>query len=185
MNDYRLTGIPLEERVADLFGQAGFNVSPGRPGKEDGLVQARADWIPQIAMVVEVKSTTTETKTGPTTDHLRQLDDYVFELSGEMEIRRRTLTRWKNPLLREQRIGTPEHGITYLDTAGAIPYSPVHPAAYKGVLVFNGPTTTPFDERPENWLRGWVDACEFDSDRAEFFGQVLHATFGLCPDPPT
>ena len=206
MDDYQLTNTELEDRVAELFSLAGFNVSAGRPNKEDLLFEPPDDWVPQIPMAVEVKSTIVEHKKRLLTEHLRQLDDRIFELSGEKEIRGRTLTQWKNPVLVEGHIGPPGLGVKFIETRGALPYSPVHPIPYKGILVFNGPTTTPFDKRLIDWLGDeqkqfaearsfcvmslktlldWVEACDSNGDLRETFWRVLHETFGRCPDPPT
>ena len=209
MQDYELHGREfLEPRVCELFRQLGFKVTPDPRGnnKEDLLLEAPAEWTPQNRIVVEVKSTIVDHKKSPAIRDLRELDDWVFDVSGEKDIRGRSLTRWKNPLLIEQHIGTANQGHTYLTTAGAIPYSPVHLSPVKGLLMFNGPTTTPFDCRDENWLGHnerefaeirsfcvlslqsllkWIDAFDANADLNQFFWRTLHETSGLCPDPPT
>ena len=172
--------------------------------KEDLLLEAPTDCVPQNKIVVEVKSTIVKRKKSPATEDMRELDDWVFDLSGEKDIRSRSLTRWKNPVLIEQHIGTAAQGITFLETAGAIPYSPVHLSPVKGLLVFNGPTTTPFDKRDVDWLGynerefagirsfcvlslesllHWVDACDDNDNLNRVFWRTLHETSGLCPDP--
>lgn len=205
MDDYKLTDKELQCRIGELFSTLDCKVViEPRFVKDDLLIEPPTDWLPQIKIAVEAKGP--KSKERLTTRDLRQLDDWVFDLSGEKDIRRRSLIRWKNPLLREQDIGTPELGMTILETAGAVPYSPVHPSPVKGLLVFNGPTNKSFEDRSADWfpsnerkfaeirsfcvlslesLLRWVEACEYDDQLKQLFWLQLHETFGLCPDPPT
>lgn len=205
MEDYQLKDTPLEKRVGELLRQVGIDVShEPRGSKEDFILKPRADWLPQNTIVLEVKGKLS--KTSPNTkEDLRQLDDRVFELSGEMTIRRRTLHAWNDPLHRVQNIGPPHLGISYVTNPGAIPRSQTHPAAVKGVLLFNGPTTTPFEEREVDWLGqdqmefavirsfcvislqtliSWVNACNENDELCGIFWRMLHETHGCMKNPP-
>lgn len=84
---------------------------------------------------MEVKSATS--KTGPDRDDLRQLDDWVFDLSGE-EYMRKGITTWISR--------SSEKGGGQLVPLGS------HPTRKKGVMVFNGPTALEFERRTDNWL---------------------------------
>jgi len=63
---------------------------------------------------------------------LRQLDDWVFDLSGEAAERRQSL-----------RFGGRHGG----QAIGAVQPKTGHPSPHKGVLVFNGPTTEALSAR--------------------------------------
>ena len=214
MEDYQLVKKDLETKVADSLRSVGLTVTLGRTRREDWLVEAPADWPPQLPMAVEVKSSMPDRRPGdrkprsgasPTLTHLRQLDDYVFELSGEKAIRLRSLTQDNNPLFTKQNIGPPGMGISFLTTKGALPYSPVTDTPHKGLLVFNGPADIPFHEREEDWLgrnvktfaeertfcilslstlMAWVHACGSNRERQKYFWNVMCRTFGQCPEPP-
>lgn len=132
--DNYLSNGALEIRVEELFQIMGFQIRSGRKNNlEDFLVDPSKEFETQIPLVIEVKSSK-----GPCLllDDLRQLDDRVFELSGEEEIRkRRALKDSKN--------------IFYI-TAGLPPGPDTHPTPHKGVLIFNGPLKVPFADRPKN-----------------------------------
>jgi hypothetical protein len=204
MEDYQLKDTPLEKRVGELLRQVGMDVScEPRGSKEDFILKPRADWLPQNTIVLEVKGKLS--KTSPNTkEDLRQLDDRVFELSGEMTIRRRTLNAWNDPLHRVQNIGPPHLGISFVTNPGPIPRSQTHPNVVKGVLLFNGPTTMPFEERKSEWLGsdqlefaefrsfcvislqtliGWVDACTEDDELCGIFWRTLYETHGCMKNP--
>ena len=203
MDDYQLTNSALDKRVATLFAKIGCTATVEPRGvKDDVYVEPPDSWKPQHPIAIE-------TKGPPKTDHirtndLRQLDDWVFSLSREKEIRRRTLTEWRNPLLRRREIGPTGKGNVIFETPGAIPYAPVHPRPVKGMLVFNGPTSVPFSERVAEWfphneqvfaeersfcvislerLLAWIAFCEESPSYEEQFWQLLHNTNGLCPAP--
>ena len=171
MEDFRLTKTPLEERVRELLEMCGFAVARGRHQREDWVVTTPADWPPNLPIAVEVKSMQPEEPRGersvsagasPTRTHLRQLDDYIFDLSGEKAHRKRGVTAWANPLIRDTVIGGQVYSST--STAGAVGYPVTPPKSHKGLLVFNGPADTPFMERPEQWLR--KSAAEFARERS-------------------
>jgi len=66
-------------------------------------------------------------------DDLRQLDDWVFDLSGEAQARR-------------QGLGGGFDGLAML-MQGARTRRHRHPTPHKGILVFNGPVGTPLSQR--------------------------------------
>lgn len=114
----------------------GFQIQGGRKTNlEDFIVVPSKEFETQEPLVIEVKS---KNKTRVSRDHLRQLDDRVFDLSGEEEIRKRRLPR--------------NNKNTFYITAGLPPGPDVHPTPHKGVLVFNGPIGVPFANRPQNCI---------------------------------
>ena len=168
-NDFSLKSEALEYRVEQLFWMMNFEVIRGRPNLEDLIVKADDKSDP---LVVEIKSA--KNSSSPSTTDLRQLDDYVFELSGEEVARKEGLGRSKL------------HSDTFNGWGGR----QRHPTPHKGVMVFNGPTNKPFDQRPSDWLgsnekefaerrnfciislpclRSWTDACQDDSKIAKTF----------------
>ena len=86
--DERLRGQYLETRTAQLFRQMGFVVERGPRGAYDARIPPPTDSEPSRPCVVEVKSSS---RPGPTRRDLRQLDDWVFEMSGEQEARKHGL----------------------------------------------------------------------------------------------
>lgn len=133
--DEELTGTSLELRVQQLFQDAGFNIQEGRPGKEDFVVAAIENDEVGDNLVVEVKSSRA---TQPDLDDLRQLDDWVFDLSGEEQARKHGLGGGVDVLA--------------MVTKGMISRAKRHPAPHKGVFIFNGAVGTPFSERPTQIL---------------------------------
>jgi hypothetical protein len=124
--DELLTGTPLEIRVEQLFVSAGFAVKRGRPSREDFVINLPEGAKTLDPCVIEVKSHHKDRAVK--WDDLRQLDDWVFDLSGEDVARKEGLR------------GGPSAG----------PLQPLrhrHPSPQKGILVFNGPLL-PFDQRP-------------------------------------
>ena len=128
--DKDLTGLSLELRVKQLFKDAGFNIKDGRKGQEDFVVTAKQDALYKDNLVIEVKSSRSTT---PNLGDLRQLDDWVFDLSDEEKARKHGLGGGRSPIS--------------MATNGMINLSERHPAPHKGLLVFNGPIGTPFRER--------------------------------------
>ena len=118
-------GKVLEFSVKQAFRSGGFQVVDGPPGEHDALVQPppNARW--KMPVVLEIKSSKLPS---PARGDLRQLDDWVFGLSGEARIRRR--------------------GTMSIDEFGP------RLTRHKGVMVFNGPVGTPFNQRAPNWLGG-------------------------------
>ncbi len=125
--DKDLSAVPLEVRVLRLFESVEFDIRPGREGKEDFVIVAKENDKPKDNLVVEVKSG----KNRPIDlKDLRQLDDWVFDLSGEEEARKHGLS-----------------GGSLMVTGGLGSSWGRHPTPHKGVMIFNGPTGKPFSER--------------------------------------
>jgi hypothetical protein len=185
-NDYSLTDKALEYRVHSIFEAMEFKVSDGRPKLEDLLIRASNDLQPNIPLIVEIKSS--GKYQSPSREDLRQLDDYVFELSGEERWRKIGLLAQagkinKNPMFQ-----------------GAVPPSVGHPTPHKGIFIFNGPSCVPFEKRSQNWLganemgfvkqRGfciltfyclisWLEAFKHDESIAGIFWKKIHETCGI------
>ena len=83
--DHTLTGFALECRIKNIFKELNFEIDKGRDGMEDFVVKPPVDYEPSKPIVLEVKSSR---KQHISRDQLRQLDDWVFELSGEQEARK-------------------------------------------------------------------------------------------------
>jgi len=128
--DKNLTSISLELRVQQLFKQVGLNIAEGRPGQEDFVITAKTDDEYKDNIVIEVKSSRSP---NPKIDDLRQLDDWVFDLSGEEKARKRGLGGGLDPLV--------------MATNGLISRPKKHPTPHKGILIFNGPIGMPFEQR--------------------------------------
>ncbi len=79
---------------------------------------------------VEVKSSQ---KPHVSRDNLRQLDDRVFDLAGEVKARKEGLGGGLDPLA--------------LVTQGLASRKKRHPTPHKGVMIFNGPVGLDFSER--------------------------------------
>lgn len=133
--DHNVGEFGLECRVKDLFLRMGLLVRDGRKGLEDLIVtpvtppegNSPTIPLPAIPLVVEVKSSR---KAFISRDDLRQLDDWVFELSGEEQARKHGITLPGNPILQGYGGVTGRHG-----------------TPHKGVMVFNGPVGMPFNSR--------------------------------------
>jgi len=128
--DHQLSGRALEIRVRLVLAEMGFDVKSGRPGHEDFTVSPVEDIKPQKPLVIEVKSSR---KPQIDRSDLRQLDDWVFDLSGEEKARKVGLG------------GGPD-GLA-ISTWGNFTSRVRHPNPHKGVLIFNGSLGIPFDER--------------------------------------
>jgi hypothetical protein len=142
----RLGGKDLERNVRDILEQLGFDVKTNRevtfPGLDvtppfDAYIPAPDNISPQKALVVEVKSSKKE---WPVTDDLRQLDDYIYQLSGEERFRKQKIGLSHYPVWITNRISMPGWRISY-------------PESYKGVLVFNCTKGTHFEARSDKWVR--------------------------------
>jgi hypothetical protein len=129
--DHQLTGTALEIRVRILFEFAGFAVNPGRPGQEDFVVLPPGGGRAQDPCVLEVES---HRNPAVVRDDLRQLDDWVFDLSGEEQARKEGLGGDLDPVA--------------IVTGGLMTERHRHPSPHKGILVFNGPIGVPFSQRP-------------------------------------
>jgi hypothetical protein len=133
--DMILSGFSLELRVQELFNQKGFNIKKGRRGKEDFVIIFTNDTSIKTNIVIEVKSARQQQLK---LDNLRQLDDWVFDLSGEEKARKDGLGGGFD--------------ITACATDGRMSTRHKHPTPYKGILVFNGPVGTSFSDRPMSML---------------------------------
>lgn len=132
-NDHALRGRELEDRVAFLLREIGFVIEVGRPGMEDLLAHHIPEWLPKKPLAIEVKSSS---KAQVSRGALRQLDDWVFDLSGEETIRK-GIVRYELAFRRSSPLLAPRAS---------------HPTPHKGVLVYNGPVDVPFRARPESCL---------------------------------
>lgn len=129
-HDKDLTGEPLEIRTKIIFENMGFEIKKGRLGLEDFVVQPPPNVQPNEPIVLEVKSSR---KQNIDRDNLRQLDDWVFDLSGEEKARKEGLGG----------------GIDYvaMATDGLRTRKKKHPSPHKGVMIFNGPIGEEFNTR--------------------------------------
>ena len=126
--DYTLGGRWLEFRTKLLLRDMDLQPQDGRPVCEDIVVTPPPRFEIQIPLVFEVKSSA---KPAIARRDLRQLDDWVFELSGE-------------ELARKKGLGS----ITLaMATGGMLGGHTYHPTRHKGVMIFNGPIGIPFNER--------------------------------------
>jgi hypothetical protein len=185
-SDHRLTGRFLESRVRRIFQEMGFIFDVGPRGLHDAVIRPPSDWTPTSPLVAEIKSSKDPE---PSLDDLRQLDDWVFELSGEMVARR---GEGKAP------------GNLILQGFGASIYS--HPTPHKGIMVFNGPVGIPFDQRTpgDGWLNlskkqfaekrcfcivsmqclvEWLEAFREDRSAARRLWESIHSTAGVMALP--
>jgi hypothetical protein len=126
--DKNLGGISLELRVKELFSDAGFNIIDGRKGYEDFTIEPDENFTLQENVVIEVKSSKSPV---PKLDDLRQLDDWVFSLSGEEDARKNGirsggLNKW--------------------------PSMQKHPTPHKGLFIFNGPIGLDFNSRTKSFM---------------------------------
>ena len=131
--DYTLRNQALEFRVKEIFQGMDFDIRPGRPKLEDFVVNTPASCPRSDPLVVEVKGSI---RPNVGREDLRQLDDWVFDLSGEEKVRKRKRPRPN----------------TFYITAG-LPKGPSrHPSPHKGVMIFNGPVERPFSKRSATCL---------------------------------
>jgi hypothetical protein len=176
--DKNLTGLSLELRVYQLFQQAGLNISEGRTGQEDFLITAEANGEFNDNIVIEVKSSRSP---NPKLDDLRQLDDWVFDLSGEEKARKHGLGGGPDTLA--------------MATNGQISLPKKHPTPHKGVLIFNGPIGIQFEDRVAPILHpNQIDFVEkrnfciiginklasLITQEPENIWSILHTTVGEC-----
>jgi len=129
-DEHRLGGRALEIRVKQLFTEIGLDVRPGRPGHEDFILPPPGESLPNVPLVLEVKSSG---KPQIGRDDLRQLDDWVYDLSQE-------------EIARTQGLGGTVDSLAIL-TGGMMTQTHRHPSPHKGVLIVNAPLGTPFGKR--------------------------------------
>lgn len=131
-NDYELGGELLEFRINLLFEKIGFNIDSGRPNLEDFIIFPLDEFETKKPIVIEVKSGNSKSFKR---EHLRQLDDWVFELSGEEKARKVGLNSG-----------------TSLITRGLGSTKAIHPNPHKGLFIYNGPINKVFNEREPDWI---------------------------------
>ena len=139
-DDYSLSGLPLEWRVREIFRGMGFEVMRGRDGMEDFIIQVFDNAKPATPLVLEVKSSK---KPHIARDDLRQLDDWVFELSGEDQARKHGLGGGRGP----DYLAFVSHGLLSRQSKPVF-----HPTPHKGILIFNGPLGLPFSKRTSDCI---------------------------------
>ena len=137
-DDYALQHAGIEIRVEKILMGMGFKMSPGRAKNlEDFIIEPHKHFSRQSPLVVEVKSGKDQYIHR---DHLRQLDDWVFELSGEDKAR-------KGDTLR----GSSQVGWSHGKPV-RMPKPYKHPTPHKGVMVYNGPVGVMFKDRNKNCI---------------------------------
>lgn len=134
--DHNLGGNGLTVRSRLILERMGFSVKAGREDLEDLIVDVPKFAAPSIPLVLEVKSGKAPS---PTREQLRQLDYWVFEVSGESNIRRRG-------------IPTPKRRNMSYEWIGAIQPPLIHPSPHKGIFIYNGPLAVTFDKRSRPML---------------------------------
>jgi hypothetical protein len=187
-SDYSLSGFPLECRVKEIFKKMGFEIVPGRDGMEDFVIRAPGGVTPATPLVLEVKSSG---KPHLTRKELRQLDDWVFELSGEQKARKYGLGGGG---------GTDYLAFASMGLVSRHSKPVFHPTPHKGVLIFNGPIGRPFTERTTDCigpndeefvdkrnfciiafdvLINYFEECSLDPEIKNRFWSQIHSTTGL------
>ncbi|HYA39898.1 MAG TPA: hypothetical protein VEF34_01235 [Syntrophobacteraceae bacterium] len=140
--DYQLTSFPLEYRVREIFKKVGFEVVKGRDYREDAVIHFERG-NPRRPLVLEVKSSR---KTQIERSDLRQLDDWVFDLSKEEQARKFGLRGTGGGV---DPMAIVSWGIMNRNSGASVRH---HPSPHKGVMVFNGPLEIPFKERKSRCL---------------------------------
>ena len=138
-------------------------------------------------IVLEIKSS--NKASGPSIAELRELDDWVFELSGEEFARKEGLGGGCDPLA--------------VSSYGMVTERHTHPSPHKGVMVFNGPREKKFQERQEKdilvsdqkdfvfkrniciisleCLISWYDEYQINNSVNSNFWEIIHSTVGVLP----
>lgn len=179
----KLGGKDLEIYVRHIFDDMGFKVELKKcdESKWDGIIHPSKELKPRKPIVLEVKSCD---KKSPKMDDLRQLDDWVFQLSGEEEARKKNLGG---------KVVTMVNGV-------GVALAQVHPTPHKGVMVFNGQLGVPFKGRESDWLESnqsefvqlrdfciisleclicWYEQCKEDDIIVQDFWSNIHSTVGI------
>jgi len=132
-DDFRLGGELLEIRVKLLFEDIGYDIFNGREKLEDFVIKPKDNSIPQKPLVIEVKS-----GKSPSIGRsdLRQLDDWVFDLSGEEKARKEGLKSAPSLIF----------GVSGSNTH--------HPTPHKGLIIYNGSINTAFNNRDKHRIGG-------------------------------
>ncbi|MDD5473142.1 MAG: hypothetical protein PHU34_03230 [Candidatus Methanoperedens sp.] len=134
-DDRYLGGIALEIRIRNIFESLGFSVTKGKEGLYDAIIYPQKNLEPTKPIVLEIKS---GKDISPTRSDLRQLDDWVFELSGEEKARKYGLGG--------------EIDAIALATDGLILPKYDHPSPHKGVMIYNNTAGVHFTSKVDNWL---------------------------------
>ena len=129
-SDRSLTGESLEVRVYLLFQSMGFDIHRGRQKLEDFVIDAPDGAKTKQPLVLEVKS---DRKPTLQREDLRQLDDWVFDLSQE-------------EVARKGGLGGGFDAMAFA-TSGLVSGRKHHPSPHKGVMIFNAPVGIQFEER--------------------------------------
>lgn len=186
--DKDLTGTALEIRTRLLFEKLGFDIVRGRPHLEDFIVRPLSGAEFQDPLVLEVKSSK---KPNVSRDDLRQLDDWVFDLSGEQKARKEGLGG--------------EADAVAIFTSGYFTSKKRHPTPHKGVMIFNGLAgkdfsernrITYFDENDREFIEkrnfciislevliDYEKAFEKDKEMRVVFWERIHQTVGMLDSP--
>ncbi len=185
--DKDLTGSTLEIRTSLLFRRFGFKVDKGRQNQEDFLIKYDFATENNEILAVEVKSSR---QPNISRDDLRQLDDWVFDLSGEEKARKEGLGGGLDP--------------ASIITGGLISSRHRHPNPHKGVMIFNGPLGISFDNRDKTCfnendrefikkrnfcivafgtLIEYEKVFERDASIAQTLWKRLHTTVGMLQAP--
>ncbi|KPZ65647.1 hypothetical protein AN392_01195 [Pseudoalteromonas sp. P1-16-1b] len=169
-DDKDLSGFPLELRIKELFYNAGFNIIDGRNGYEDFTINPDDSFAIKDRVAIEVKSSK---NISPKLSDLRQLDDWVFNLSGEESARKDGMCAgnqfvWSGAITR-------------------------HPTPHKGLFIFNGPIGRDFDSRPNKFIHPSQEdfltkrnfcaisinmLIELLKENKEFVWNTIHKTIG-------
>lgn len=186
-HDKDLTGHSLEIRTKILFEQMGFEIRKGRQGLEDFVIEPPPNARPNEPLVLEVKSSR---KPNIERKSLRQLDDWVFDLSGEEKARKEGLGG--------------DADIEAMVFGGMSTSKKKHPSPHKGVMIFNGPIGIDFDKRntscvnendiefiekrnfcivPFGVLILYAEAYLKDNSIKEALWDKIHKTAGLLKPP--
>ena len=133
-NDEYLGGKALEIKVRYILKQMGFKITFDKNVDSDGIITPNDIFKIKKPIVIEIKSGKTNS---PTRTELRQLDDYIFELSGEEKARKEGLGNSGlkyNPLQNLYGQGFEKQKKHF------------HPTPHKGLMIFNNTAGTLFND---------------------------------------
>jgi hypothetical protein len=185
-SDYSLGDKALETRVRLILKDMGFSARKGRRSYEDIVVDVPEFAKPSIPLVIEVKSGNKP----PGRAALRELDDWVFELSGES----------RNRGLGVENQGQNRNWVS----KGAIQATPFAPAPQKGVLIYSIRRKEAYDDplHSQNQphfndvefakarsfcivslpcLLSWMYECETSPSGAQDFWRTVQSCSGILP----
>lgn len=133
-HDEYLGGNALEIKVRHILKQIGLKISFEKNIDCDGIIKHNDGFIVKKPIVLEIKSGKSNF---PSRTQLRQLDDYIFELSGEEKARKE---------------GFGESGLKYDPLYNIYGHGLVkktklyHPTPHKGLMIYNNTEGTFFKE---------------------------------------